>query len=157
MKKLNLVFIFFIILLSACEQQAIDNTVKYSISPLNSAIVTYRFAIHPLHNPKKLFESYQPLIDYLNKKIPDIYIELEASRDYPSYESKFRARGPDLLLPNPWQTLQAMNNGYHTIAMAGDAEDFKGIFIVRKDNNIKQPMELKGKRISYPSSSFSSS
>jgi phosphonate transport system substrate-binding protein len=113
-------------------------------------MVTYRFAIHPLHNPQRLFESYQPLIDYINKKIPDIYVELEASRDYPTYEKKFRAREPDLLLPNPWQTLQAMENGYRVIAMAGDAEDFKGIFIARKDTTIKNPIELKGKRVSYP-------
>ena len=113
-------------------------------------MVTYRFAIHPLHNPQKLFESYQPLVDYINKNIPEIYIELEASRDYPTYEKKFRAREPDLLLPNPWQTLQAMKNGYHVIAMAGNAEDFKGIFIARKDNKIKKTIELKGKRVSYP-------
>jgi len=113
-------------------------------------MVTYRLAIHPLHNPQKLFEYYQPLVDYINKKIPEIYIELEASRDYPTFEKKFRNREPDLLLPNPWQTLQAMENGYRVIAMAGDAKDFKGIFIVRKDNNIKKPIELKGKSVSYP-------
>ena len=138
------------LLLSACEQQPTDNDVQYSTSASDSEVVTYRLAIHPLHNPQKLFKSYQPLVDYLNKKIPDIYIELEASRDYPTFEKKFRAREPDLLLPNPWQTLQAMSNGYHVIAMAGDAEDFKGIFIVRKDHNIKDPIELKGKRVSYP-------
>jgi phosphonate transport system substrate-binding protein len=150
MKKQSLIFILFIILVSACDQQKTDNAIQYSTSPSNSAMVTYRFAIHPLHNPQKLFESYQPLVDYLNEKIPNIYIELEASRDYPAYEKKFRSREPDLLLPNPWQTLQAISNGYRVIAIAGDAEDFKGIFIVRKDNKIKKAIELKGKRVSYP-------
>lgn len=55
------------------------------------------------------------------------------------------------MLPNPWQTLQAIKVGYHVIAMAGDASDFKGIFIVRKDAGIKQPADLKGKSVSYPS------
>ncbi|MFT5760279.1 MAG: phosphonate transport system substrate-binding protein [Alteromonadaceae bacterium] len=141
---------FIIIFLSACEQEPTDKALQYSTSPSNNVMVTYRFAIHPLHNPQKLFESYQPLIDYINQKIPDIYIELEASRDYSTYEKKFRARKPDLLLPNPWQTLQAMENGYRVIAMAGDAKDFKGIFIARKDTKIKKPIELKGKRVSYP-------
>lgn len=150
MKKQNLILVFIIIFLSGCEQQPTDNTVQYTTSPSDNSIITYRFAIHPLHNPEKLFESYQPLIDYLNKKIPNIYIQLEASRDYPSFEKKFRGREPDLLLPNPWQTLEAINNGYRVIAMAGDSADFKGIFIVRKDNNIKKPIELKGKRVSYP-------
>ncbi|MEY8213389.1 MAG: phosphate/phosphite/phosphonate ABC transporter substrate-binding protein [Colwellia sp.] len=125
---------------------------QYSTSPSKNEVGTYRLAIHPLHNPQKLFESYQPLVDYINKKIPEIYIELEASRDYPTFERKLHAREPDLLLPNPWQTLQAMESGYRVIAMAGDAKDFKGIFIVRKDNNIKKPIELKGRSVSYPAS-----
>jgi phosphonate transport system substrate-binding protein len=35
--------------------------------------------------------------------------------------------------------------------MWGDAEDFKGLFIVRKDGNIATPADLKGKTVSYPS------
>jgi phosphonate transport system substrate-binding protein len=153
MKKLSLIAAFLIvtiILISACEQPSSSSPIQYSTTPVVNTLVTYRLAIHPLHNPKKLFETYQPLVDYLNRKIPSIHIELEASRDYPTYEKKFRARKPELLLPNPWQTLQAIDRGYHVIAMAGDPDDFKGIFIVRKDTDIKDPIELKGKRVSYP-------
>jgi phosphonate transport system substrate-binding protein len=96
-------------------------------------------------------QSYQPLIDYLNSKVSGIKFELEASRDYASFEEKYRARKPDFLLPNPWQTIQAMNFGYNVIAMAGEPDDFKGIFIVRKDDNIKTPLDIKGRAISYPS------
>lgn len=111
----------------------------------------YRLAIHPLHNPQKLTEAYQPLIDHLNRQFADVQFMLEASRDYQAYEEKFRQRGPELLLPNPWQTLEAVKKGYQVIAMAGDAEDFRGIFIVRKDSPIRQPADLKGKAVSYPS------
>ncbi len=113
----------------------------------------YRLAIHPLHNPAKLTQAYQPLVDLLNQSIPEARFELEASRDYAAYEAKFRAEGParpELLLPNPWQTLQAMKAGYRVIAMAGNADDFKGIFIVRKDSPIKVPADLKGKTVVYP-------
>jgi phosphonate transport system substrate-binding protein len=41
--------------------------------------------------------------------------------------------------------------GYRVIAMAGDAEDFKGVFIVRKDSGVRSPVDLKGKVVSYPS------
>jgi phosphonate transport system substrate-binding protein len=111
----------------------------------------YRFAIHPLHNPAKLFESYQPLIDYLDRQVPDAKFVLEASLDYQDFERKFRQRAPAFILPNPWQTLEAMKVGYRVIAMAGDAEDFKGIFIVRRDSGIAKPADLKGKAVSYPS------
>ena len=139
------------ILLTACDQPLpTDKTVEYSHAQNIGTVVMYRLAIHPLHNPKKLFEAYQPLVDYINSQLQDVHLELEASRDYPTYERKFRGREPELLLPNPWQTLQAMEHGYHVIGMAGDADDFKWIFIVRKDSDIKLPIDLKGKIVSYP-------
>jgi phosphonate transport system substrate-binding protein len=139
------------ILLAACDQQPAEKPLQYSSAPVGAATPTYRLAVHPLHNPKKLSEAYQPLVDHLNRQLKGVRIELEASRDYPAFEKKFRAREPAFLLPNPWQTLQAMKVGYHVIAMAGDAEDFKGIFIIRKDSEIKLPADLKGKVVSYPS------
>jgi len=104
-----------------------------------------------LHNPKKLSAAYQPLVDHLNRRIPGVRIELEASRDYQVYEQKFRDREPAFLLPNPWQTLQAIKVGYRVIAMAGDAKDFRGLFVVRRDSGIKTPADLRGKMVSYPS------
>jgi phosphonate transport system substrate-binding protein len=124
---------------------------KYESSPVNKSKLTYSLAIHPLHNPKKLAEAYQPLVDYLNANIPESSIVLEASRDYQDYERKFRARIPEFILPNPWQTLEAIKVGYKVIAMAGDAADFKGVFIVRKDSSINDPIDLKGRVVSYPS------
>ena len=139
-------------MLSGCDSQA-PPTVgpQYSTSANGDVIKLYRLAIHPLHNPEKLALTYQPLIDDLNRNIEGARFELEASRDYQRYEVKFRARAPEFLLPNPWQTLEAMKLGYRVIAMAGDATDFKGIFIVRKDSGITQIPDLKGKVVSYPS------
>lgn len=150
MSKLTILLASLTILLTACDKAPTDNAVQYSATPSEDAEIVYRIAIHPLHNPKKLFEAYEPLVDYINSQLQNIHLELEASRDYSTYEKKFRARAPALLLPNPWQTLQAMERGYHVIAMAGDADDFKGIFIVRKDSNIKLLDDLKGNTISYP-------
>ncbi|MEI8197484.1 MAG: PhnD/SsuA/transferrin family substrate-binding protein, partial [Phycisphaerae bacterium] len=77
---------------------------------------------------------------------------VEASRDYANFESKYQMRQPEFLLPNPWQSLQAMKCGYHVIAMAGEPQDFKGIFLVRIDSSLAQPADLRGKAVSYPSS-----
>ncbi len=145
----------FALLLAGCDAPPADRPLQYSTAPAGASVPVYRFAVHPLHNPQLLAEAYQPLIDRLNQAMSgariESKIELEASRDYQAYEKKFRARSPAILLPNPWQTLQAMKVGYRVIAMAGDAEDFKGIFIVRKDSGIKTPADLKGKTVSYPS------
>lgn len=118
---------------------------------LTSALPSYRLAIHPLHNPAKLTEAYQPLIDYLNRRLDNARLVLEASRDYANFEEKYRARKPEFLLPNPWQTLQAMQSGYRVIAMAGEPKDFKGIFVVRTDSRLTHPRDLAGKAVSYPS------
>jgi phosphonate transport system substrate-binding protein len=141
-----------IILTVACDSSGPPASgPEYGSGPSGTAKPLYHLAIHPLHNPKKMAEAYQPLIDYLNSHIPEASFVLEASRDYQAYERKFRARTPAFLLPNPWHTLEAIKMGYRVIAMAGDAEDFKGIFIVRKDSGIQKPAELKGKVVSYPS------
>jgi len=123
---------------------------RYGTSKKDGGSIPYSFAVHPLHNPAKLLEAYQPLIDYLNDRLKDARISLEASRDYSAFEEKYLARKPDFILPNPWQTLQAMKVGYHVIATAGEPSDFKGIFIVRADSGIKHPADLKGKAVSYP-------
>ncbi|MGZ4958365.1 MAG: phosphate/phosphite/phosphonate ABC transporter substrate-binding protein [Methylomonas sp.] len=108
------------------------------------------FAVYPAHNPQKLAQAYQPLMDYLNRHLTGVQLELEASRNYADYEEKFRQREPEFLLPNPWQSLEAMKVGYTVIAMAGESADFKGLFIVRKDSGIREPSDLKGKAVSYP-------
>lgn len=111
----------------------------------------YTIIVHPLHNPAKLLETYQPLVDHLNQRTTDATFTLETSRDYQDYERKFRARGPAFILPNPWQTLEAMKVGYRVLAQAGDPEDFRGLILVRKDSGIRQATDLKGKTVSYPS------
>lgn len=145
----------FALLLSGCDVPPASKPLEYSTAPVGTSVTVYRFAVHPLHNPQLLAEAYQPLADHLNRQLAtagiELLVELEASRDYQAYEEKFRARGPAILLPNPWQTLEAMKVGYRVIAMAGDPDDFKGIFIVRKDSGIKAPADLKGKTVSYPS------
>lgn len=137
--------------LAACSPDSPATALQYSEKPKQGQTPTYRLAVHPLHNPEKLSAAYQPLVDHLNSQLQGGRIELESSRDYQAFEQKFRQRAPEFLLPNPWQTLQAIQVGYHVIAMAGDASDFKGIFLVRKDGGISQPADLKGKSVSYPS------
>lgn len=139
------------LVLQACDGNSANSEgPRYASAPAAGEIAVYRMAIHPLHNPHKLSQSYEPLVTYLDKKIPQVHFELEASRDYRIYEEKYRTREPEFLLPNPWQTLDAMQAGYEVIAMAGDAEDFRGIFLVRKDSTLKHPQQLKGKTVSYP-------
>lgn len=122
----------------------------YAKAPARAASAVIRLAVHPLHNPARLVQAYQPLIDHLNRQMPGQRFELEASRDYADFERKIDERGPELLLPNPWQTLQAQKQGYRVLAMAGDAQDFHGLLLVPIRSAVQQVRDLKGLRVSYP-------
>ncbi|MFH0821888.1 MAG: PhnD/SsuA/transferrin family substrate-binding protein [Pseudomonadota bacterium] len=137
--------------LPGCNREPERKGPQYGEKPSSPGLPLYRLAVHPLHNPGKLMKAYHPLIDYLNDRLQGARVALEASRDYAAFEEKYHARKPEFLLPNPWQTLQAMKVGYRVIAMAGEPQDFKGIFVVRRDSGLKRPDELKGKSVSYPS------
>ncbi len=135
-------------LLSACQPASTEQPLTYQAAP--DGVPLYRLAVPPLYNPKLLTAAYQPLVDHLNTQLTGAQLALEASRDYPAFEAKVAAREPNFLLPNPWQTLQAIKLGYQVIAMAGDSEDFRGIFIVRRDSSVRLPTDLKGKVVGYP-------
>ena len=110
----------------------------------------YVFAIHPLDNPARMFEIYGPLIDYLNRNIPEAKFRLEASRNYEEFEKKLYAGKFEFALPNPYQTLISLDHGYHVIAKMGDDYKFTGVILVRRDSGIKKVTDLKGKKVSYP-------
>lgn len=138
--------------LVACSDKPPEPELQYSSAPQPGAVRTYTLVPHPLYNPQRLSAALQPLVDHLNSQLVDGRVELESSRDYQAFEQKFRNRDPDILLPNPWQTLEAMKVGYRVVAMWGDPHDFRGLFIVRRDSPIRTPQDLKGKTVSYPSS-----
>ncbi len=135
---------------SACSHPPESREPQFGTAPAVPGKPVLVLAVHPLHNPAKLTLVYTPLVDFINSRLRGAQILLETSRDYANFEGKYRAREPELLLPNPWQTLQAIKRGYHVIAMAGEPKDFKGIFVVRKDSPLRQPADLRGKGVSYP-------
>jgi len=143
--------VLFLLLVGCDKDHPVSVGPVYSDRPRQNSTPVYVLAVHPLYNPAKLANAYQPLINYLNANLPGNYFELEASRDYQSYEAKIRTRKVSLLLPNPWQTLEAMKVGYSVVVEAGASDDFRGIFVARRDRKIKSPADLRGEVVSYPS------
>lgn len=108
------------------------------------------FGVHPLHNPQRLFATYGPLTEYLNRHVADFTIQLEASRSYEEFDKKLYSRHFHLALPNPYQTINSQRHGYHVFAKMGEDENFRGIIVVRKDSGITRVADLKGKIVSFP-------
>lgn len=122
---------------------------KYSATTINKSQI-YILGVHPLHNPIRLFEVYQPLVDYLNKNLKNCEIKLRASRNYNAFDERLFNAEFHFALPNPYQTVEATKHGYTIFGKMGDDFNFKGIILIRKDSNIKNVMDLKGKIVSYP-------
>lgn len=132
--------------LIACDSQKKESyTPVYTNTPSNTQAVLI-FGVHPLHNP----QTYGPLVDYLNRNFPKITIKLEASRSYDEFDKKLYSRYFHFALPNPYQTLNSLQHGYHIFAKMGEDDRCRGIIIVRKDSNINTVADLMGKIVSFP-------
>lgn len=138
------------LLLLACDSPKNEHyTPSYTSTPTAQQTVLI-FGVHPLHNPQRLFETYGPLVEYLNRNFPDITIQLEASRSYAEFDKKLYNRHFHFALPNPYQTLNSLQHGYRIFAKMGEDDKFRGIIIVRKDSGITRVADLKGKTVSFP-------
>jgi len=115
-----------------------------------SKLPKYIIGIHPLHNPKRLFEVYGPIVDFLNANMPEADFTLEASRNYEEFDRKLYSGHFDFAMPNPYQTVNSLKHGYRVFGKMADDDDFRGIILVRRDSGINTVADLKGKAVSYP-------
>jgi len=113
----------------------------------------YVFGVHPYSTPQSVFEAYEPIMRYLERKLPGKRFQVEASRDYADFEAKLAARRFHFALPNPAQTLLSFESGYRVIAKMTPDEDFRGLIIARADRAPAAPKDLAGKTLCFPSAS----
>lgn len=125
----------------------------YHPSGTADADQVYVFGIHPYSTPQSLFAAYEPIMRYLERKLPGKRFRVEASRDYADFEAKLAARRFDFALPNPAQALLGIDAGYRVIAKMTPDEDFRGLIIARKDKAPATPRDLAGKTLCFPSAS----
>lgn len=144
------VWLLSLIFLLACDSEKKEHyTPEYSSAPTPQH-ATLIFGVHPLHNPQRLYEIYNPLVEYLNRNVPGITITLETSHSLEDFEKKLESRHFHFALPNPYQTLNSLQHGYHVFAKMGEDEKFHGIIVIRKDSGINMVADLKGKIVSFP-------
>ncbi len=141
------VFIAILILTSCQKEEAIGtSSLKYSG---DSSQKTYVFGVHPLHNPNRLYEVFGPITRLINRKLKGKSFRLEASRDYADFDKKMATGAFDISLPNPYQTLLSLSQGYKDFGKMADDDHFRGILVVRKDSSIKAVKDLIGKPFAF--------
>ncbi|WP_263832959.1 phosphate/phosphite/phosphonate ABC transporter substrate-binding protein [Sulfurospirillum oryzae] len=148
MKTVLYAFLSVILLFSKCEIFAKEALYRPTSKEIASNI--YIVGIHPYINTQQMFLSYRPILDYLEKNIPNTLFVLETSENYAQYNQKLQARVFDFSLPNPYQTVTSFNYGYHVIAKMKPDSAFKGIFVARKSSHLRTFEQLKNQKISFP-------
>lgn len=149
MKKTILLVILMIpFFLTSCSDS--NNKPTYIPSSKNIDVKSYKLGIHPYLNSKKMYRFYRPILDHVESKIGNIEIILETSANYAEYNIKLYRGDFDFSLPNPFQTYNSLSKGYTVVARMKPDSVFRGIFVARKDSNIKLPSQVKGKNISFP-------
>jgi phosphonate transport system substrate-binding protein len=139
------------LLLTACEKQ--EQAYQPTLGTLPQQPAEYVIGIFPVSNPQRLTETYAPLVDYLDRNIPEAKFRMEASHNFEDFESKLYDGYYHFALGNPYHTVQSLKYGYRIFAKMGDDEHFRGVILVRKDGGIQSVKDLKGKSMSYPSRS----
>lgn len=149
---LKVFFVAVMLLLTAACGKSGDSTYQPELGEKSTQQTEeYVVGIHPLHNPQRLMELYGPIADYMNRAIPEAHFRLEASRNYEEFEKKLYSGHLAFAMPNPYQTLQSLDHGYHIFGKMCDDEIFRGIILVRRDSHIHEVTDLKGKVVAYPS------
>ncbi|MDH4134372.1 MAG: phosphate/phosphite/phosphonate ABC transporter substrate-binding protein [Gammaproteobacteria bacterium] len=111
----------------------------------------YVFGIHPYSNPQDVFVDYEPIMRYIEARLPGTRFQVEASKDYADYERKLSERRFHFSLPNPYQTVVSLKYGYRVIAKMTPDDDFRGLIVARTDRNLNAPGDLSGKVVCFPS------
>lgn len=146
--KLSTLLLLLLVSLSSCQKS--ENKQKYRPHGISKNIQVYKVGIHPYLNSKKMYSSYRPILDYLEKNLEGIEFVLETSADYAAYNEKLYRGVFHFSLPNPYQTYNALSKNYRVIAKMKPDTVFRGIFVARKDLHIQSPKDLIGKTLSFP-------
>lgn len=136
--------------LVACDYQEQNRYEPSYGTESPDGIREYIFGVHPQRNPEKLHAIFGQVVDYLNAGLPQVRFVFEASRHYQSYDEKIAARHFNFLLPNPYETLLGIDQGYTVFAKMRRDEDLRGLIVVRRDSGIRKVADLKGKAVSFP-------
>lgn len=147
MKKILIAFLVTVFFL-ACSDSEQREIYQPTGVLINKKV--YIIGVHPYLNSKKMYKSYRPILDYLEKNLQNVSFVIETSSDYAAYNVKLYRGDFHFSLPNPFQTYNSLKYNYKVISKMKPDKVFRGIFVARKDSNLTNVMQLKNKAVSFP-------
>lgn len=110
---------------------------------------SYSFAVVPQFEQRKLFATWKPIVDELNRRT-GYKLDLVATLTVPEFEKELGKGSFDFVYANPYHILrEAPRQGY--IPLVRDQTPLRGILVVRKNSPLKSPAELDGQQLAIPS------
>lgn len=141
------IFYFDGVFVHGCEKKEVS---RYEPIGIEKESKVYRVGIHPYLNSKKMYESYRPILDYIEDRVDNVEFILETSSNYAKYNVKLYRGDFHFSLPNPFQTYNALKRDYKVIAKMKPDDVFRGTFVARKDSRLRDVKQLKDKSLSFP-------
>ena len=110
---------------------------------------TYSFGLVPQQSALVLAKKWIPIFKYLEKETGYKFV-FKTNKTIPKFEEKLYQKAYDFAYMNPYHyTVFQEVSGYSAFAKQGQKK-LKGIFVVRKDSNIKSLEDLEGQTIAFP-------
>lgn len=130
--------------------------VKYICAALIFAVTTVSAQQHtltlgvvPQQSAKKLAETWQPLVDYI-EEFTGLQIVFKTAKDIPTFEANLANGDYDIAYMNPYHFVVFNDSvGYRALARQKD-KLIKGIIVVHKDSSINSLEELDSLEIAFP-------
>lgn len=122
---------------------------SFLLSPLGLQAAEYSFAVVPQYTVSKIFSSWQPLLESLEKETGHSF-RLRVFKSFKEFETVYQAGEVDFVYFNPYhQVIGHKSQGYIPIIRDGKRR-LTGIIVVRKDRHYKQISELNNSTIAFP-------
>lgn len=109
----------------------------------------YTIGVVPQFDQRQLFATWQPILEELQKRTGLSFTLVPAST-IPAFEKEYLQETYDFVYLNPYHLLKA-NKAAGYLPIVRDGSDLRGILVVREDSPVKNPAELNGKTVAFPS------
>lgn len=118
------------------------------VAPATAPAADYTLAITPQFEQRKLFESWRPIADELERRTGHRF-SLLTTLSTREFEREFLGGGFDFAFVNPYFVAKTQRTlGY--VPLVRDRVLVQGILVARKGGAIRSPGDLKGKRVAFP-------
>lgn len=121
-------------------------TFSYSSS---YAETVYKFGVVPQFEARRLHQTWQPLLNYLEKET-GYRFEMRGSPTIPAFETEFLVGEFDFAYMNPYHLMLAHEQeGYHPLVKDVNRKLF-GVLVAHTSGNVDRVEDLQGKVIAFP-------